>query len=218
MRKILPFIAIFLLAGSADLSGQFPASFGLKAGISAANQTYTFTPIEYTIDTEPVFGPYFALFLEAFKADHFSFQLDLGYALKGSLTRTQSVTVNHLDNDRIVVTVGETATSTFTYLSLSPLARYRLGKSSLVPCFLLGPRMDFLLKYNTDSGYPLDDQNKVIPGLTLGAGLEYRIKGLGLFTEFQYQGDFFPVTGRDPLLVNNHMISLALGLRWLASD
>jgi hypothetical protein len=217
MRKILPCIALILMAGAGDLYGQFPASIGLKAGFSVANQTYTFTPIDYTIDTEPVFGPSFSLFVEAFKADHFSFQLDLGYALKGSITSTESVTVNHLDNDRIVVSEGKTATSTFNYLSLSPLARYRFGKSSLVPYFLLGPRMDILLKYNTDSGYPLDNQNRVILGLTLGTGLEYRLKGLGVFTELQYQGDLFPVTGRDPLLVNNHMISLTLGLRWIAS-
>ena len=205
------------MAGAGDLYGQFPASIGLKAGISVANQTYTFTPIDYTIDTEPVFGPSFSLFVEAFKADHFSFQLDLGYALKGSITSTESVTVNHLDNDRIVVSEGKTATSTFNYLSLSPLARYRFGQGSFVPYFLLGPRMDILLKYSSDSDYPLNDQNAVILGLTIGAGLEYRLKGLGLFTELQYQGDLYPVTGKDPLLINNHMISLSLGLRWIAS-
>ncbi len=218
MRRILPCIAIIMMAGSAALSGQFPASFGLKAGISVANQTYKITPLDYTIDTEPVFGPAFSLFAEAFKANHFSFQLDLSYALKGSSTSTESLTVNHLDNDMIVVTEGETATSTFNYLSLTPMARYRLGKSSLIPYFLLGPRMDILLKYNSDSEYPLDNQNNIILGLTFGAGLEYRLNALGLFAELQYQGDFFPVTGQDPLLVNNHMISLTLGIRWLASD
>lgn len=218
MRKILPCLAIILIAAPAGLYGQFPASIGMKAGFSVAGQTYTFTPIDYTIDTEPVFGPSFALFVEAFKANHFSFQLDLSYALKGSKTKTESVTVNHLDNDRIVVTDGEIARSTFNYLSLTPMARYRFGSSSMHPYLLLGPRMDILLKYNTDSTYPLRDQNSVIMGLSLGAGLEYRLNGLGLFAELQYQGDFFPVTGQDPLLVNNHMISLTLGLRWLASD
>ena len=46
---------------------------------------------------------------------------------------------------------------------------------------LLGPRVDILLKYETDSEYPLDEQNSVIPGLTIGAGLEYGLANLGVF-------------------------------------
>ena len=94
------------------------------------------------------------------------------------------------------------------------MARYRLGQGSLQPYFLLGPRVDILLKYSSDSEYPLENQNKVIPGLTLGTGLEYGLTRLGLFAELQYQGDIIPVTGRDPLLVNNHFLSFTLGIRW----
>lgn len=218
MRRILLFIALFLLAGSTLLHGQFPASFGFKAGLSVANQSYKFTPIDYTMETEAVWGPAVSIFMEAFRGEHFSFQTDLSYALKGSSTNIESITVNHLDNDRVTVTEGDISKSTFSYLSLAPMARYRFGQGSFVPYFLLGPRMDILLKYNSDSDYPLEDQNSVILGLTIGAGLEYRLKGLGLFTELQYQGDLYPVTGEDPLLVNNHMGSLTFGLRWFVSD
>jgi hypothetical protein len=144
--------------------------------------------------------------------------VDLSYFVKGSKTSTQSVTVDHLDFDRIIVNEGETSTSTFSYFSIAPMAMYRLGQGSLQPYFLLGPRVDILLKYETDSEYPLDEQNRVIPGLTFGTGLEYKLNNLGLFAELQYQGDFFPVTGQDPLLVNNHMISFTLGVRRLVSE
>ena len=218
MKRSLVTIAMIMWAGLLALYGQFPSSFGVKAGISLADQTYTLTPIDYNLETKAVMGPAFSLFMEAFKGNHFSLQVDMSYSLKGSKTSTESVTVNHLDNDRIIVTEGEMTTSTFSYLSISPMARYSFGHGSLIPYFLLGPRMDILLKYKSDSKYPLNDQNSVIPGLTFGTGLEYRLEKLGLFTELQYQGDFWPVTGQDPLLINNHMLSLTLGLRWLDSE
>ena len=98
------------------------------------------------------------------------------------------------------------------------MARYRMGQGSLVPYFLLGPRLDMLLDYSTDSEYPLDNQNGTILGLILGAGLEYKLEKLGLFTELQYQPDLSPLTSEEPLHINNDMISFTLGLRWLVSD
>lgn len=218
MKRSLVAIAIIMCAGMPALYGQSPSSFGAKAGISLANQGYQFTALNYEMETEAVVAPVFSLFMEAFRGNHFSFQLDLSYALKGSLTSTQSITVDHMNYDQLIVNKGEQSTSTFSYFSLMPMVRYRLGQGRVHPYFLLGPRVDFLLTYKTDSEYPLDDQNSVIPGLTFGTGLEYQLEKLLLFTELQYQGDFIPVTGQDPLLVNNHMLSLTLGIRWIGSD
>jgi hypothetical protein len=218
MKKSSIIIAMVLWLGSLALSGQGFASLGVKAGISLANQSYRITPIEYTLETEPVWGPAVSVFAEAFRGDHFSFQGELSYALKGSSSGTASVTVDHLDQDRIIVNQGEVTKSTFNYLSFAPLARYRVGQGSLVPYFLLGPRIDILLKYQTDSEYPLTEQNRFVLGLASGAGLEFRFQRVGIFTELQYLPDLSPVTGKDPLLVNNNMIMLTLGIRYLSSD
>jgi len=126
--------------------------------------------------------------------------------------------VNHLDNDRIIVTEGGMTKSVFRYLSIAPMARYRIDKGHLVPYFLLGPRLDMLLRYSSDSDYPLTGQNGFILGLTGGVGLEFSLQRTAVFTEILYQPDLSPVTGEDPLLVNNHMISLTLGVRLLNSD
>jgi hypothetical protein len=218
MKRSLLTIAMIMCAGILALYSQFPSSFGAKAGISVADQTYKLTPIDYKLETEAVVGPTFSLFVEAFRGNHFSLQADLSYFLKGSKSNTQSVTVDHMNNDRIIVNEGEESTSTFAYFSMAAMARYRLGQGSWHPYFLLGPRVDFLLNYKTDSDYPLDDQNSVIPGLTFGTGLEYQLERMGLFAELQYQGDIHPVSGQDPLLINNHMLSLTLGIRWTGSD
>ena len=217
MRGRLLCIAL-ILTGLQVLYGQANYSLGIKAGVAVSNQSYKLTPIDYTLDTEPLWGPAISLFVEAFRGNHFSFQTDLSYLVKGSSSNVESVSVNHLNNDQITVNEGEQSTSEFKYLSISPMARYRMGQSSLHPYFLLGPRLDMLLDYSTDSEYPLDDQNGGILGLTIGTGLEFSLNNLGVSAELQYQGDFMPVTGQDPLLINNHMISFTLGIRWFASD
>jgi hypothetical protein len=188
---------------------------GLKAGISLADQTYIFTPIDYTLKTDPVIGPSAGLFLEAFRGKHFSFQSDLTFVTKGSKTTTQSITVNHLDNDNIVVNEGDLKVSRFYYLCLSPMARYRIEMGSITPYAMLGPRVDFLVKYKTDSDYPLEEQNKVIPGLTGGLGTEFNLNAVVLFIDVQYQSDIMPVTGIDPLLINNNIFLFSLGIRYL---
>ena len=212
------FIILLCLTGPFLLYGQHPLSIGVKAGVSLANQRYRITPIEYTIETEPIAGPVVTLFVEAFRGDHFSFQADIGYSVKGSRSSTQSVTVNHLDNDRIIVNEGEMTRSLFRYLSIAPMARYSFNSDHLAPYFLLGPRLDILLRYSSDSDYPLTEQNDFISGLTGGVGLEFTLQRTALFTEILYLPDLIPVTGEDPLLVKNHLISITVGVRLLNSD
>jgi len=211
-------IILLCLAGSFLLYGQRPVSLGIKAGISLANQRYRITPIQYTIETEPVAGPAITLFVEAFRGDHFSFQADIAYSVKGSRSTTRSVTVNHLDNDRIIVNEGEMTKSLFRYLSIAPMARYGLNSDHLSPYFLLGPRLDILLRYSSDSDYPLTGQNGSILGLTGGVGLEFTLLQLPVFGEILYLPDITQVTGEDPLQVKNRMISITVGVRLLNFD
>ncbi len=215
-RRSLP-IALLLLACTNGLFAQKPSSLGLKGGVALANQSYRITAIDLELDTKAVTGPTLSIFVEAFKLPHFSVQLDVGYAAKGSTTTTKSVTVNHLDNDRITINEGEAARSDFTYLSVVPLARYRWELEPFCPYVLLGPRVDFHLRYGTESEYPLEEQNQTILGLSMGAGLEYKIQNLGLFAELQYLPDLSPVIHEEPLLINNNMLSLCLGIRWIVS-
>ena len=215
MRRNLLIILVFLSAWIPVLQGQAAYTFGIKGGISLANQRFRITPIDYTIETEPLPGPVVSLFLEPFGGVHFSFQLDLSYGCKGSLTKVQGVTVNHLEQDRITLLEGKMTRSRFRYLSISPGVRYRMGQGPLVPYVLAGPRLDLLLKYSTDSDYPLEEQRVVVFGLSCGAGVEYSLQKVGLFGELQYQPDFTAVTSEEPLLIRNHMLSLSFGIRWM---
>jgi hypothetical protein len=214
MKKPIIILWAAMLISSATVSGQFIDGVGLKGGLSLSNTSHEFTPLEYTIETQPVIGPALAAFVEVLQGEHLSLQLDAAYASRGSKTRVESITVDHMNNDRIMVNEGEEQVSNFTYLSFSPMARFRAQKGSITPYVLLGPRVDLLLKYETDSPYPLDDQNDMILGLTGAVGLEYSLSMLAVFAELQYQPDLSPVTNTEPLLVNNNALSLLLGVRF----
>jgi len=215
MKRVIPVILFALLSGTMNVHCQIIESLGLKAGITLSNQSHRFTPIDYTLETDPVTGPGMAIFMESFRRNHMSVQLDLEFAAKGSKTNTQSITINHLDNDRIIVNKGDLMISKFYYLSLSPMARYRGGNEIFVPYFLLGPRLDFLVKYTSDSDYPLEDQNNVILGLNSGIGMELNLKILSVFAEVQFKPDLSPVTNKEPLLINNNILLMTLGVRYL---
>ena len=217
MNRSVFAIGMFLLTGVIAAQGQNPASYGLKGGVALANQSWRFTNLDYTMDTEPLTGLAAALFVEAFKGEHFSFQVDVAYLEKGSKTTTESITVNHNEGDMIEANQGEVTISKFTYISVSTMARYRFDLEHLVPYFLLGPRLDFLLNYGSESDYPLETQNGTIFGLTAGTGLEYRLPQFHLFAELQFQPDLSPVTNTEPLLINNNILAITIGFRRIVS-
>lgn len=214
MKKPIIILWAVLLTSTATVAGQFFGGAGLKGGLSMANQSHQFTPLDYTMETQPVFGPALALFVEVLKGEHLSFQLDAAYLSKGSKTSVESITVDHMNDDRILVNVGEEQVSSFSYLSLSPMARFRAQKGSATPYVLLGPRVDMLLNYKSDSPHSLDEQSSLILGLTAGLGLEYSLSKLAVFAELQFQPDLSPVTNTEPLLVNNNSLGLFFGLRF----
>jgi len=215
MKRPAVSIIILLFSGSLAINGQVISSLGVKAGVTLANQSHQFTSIDYTMDTEPIIGPTAGIFIEVFRKKHLSFQLDLAYVAKGSKTTTESITVNHLENDRIVVNQGDLTVSNFNYLVASPMVRFRFDKRQISPYLMLGPRFDYLLNYKTDSDYPLEKQNSFLVGIHIGTGVEYYFEKLGIFLEVQYQSDLQPVATWDPIHINNNVLLFNLGIRYL---
>ncbi|MDX2432950.1 MAG: outer membrane beta-barrel protein [Bacteroides sp.] len=200
---------------SAQLANaQFISSFGVKGGVALSNQSYRITPINYTMDTKPIFSPSVVFFAEAFQGDHFTMQTDFAFACRGSSTTTRSLTVDHLKNNQVIVNEGEKATSRHRYLAISPMLRARTSNGGVEAYALFGPRLDILLYYSSQSEYPLDAQNHVILGLTFGLGVEFPLKKNMLFTELLFQPDLSPVNNTEPLMINNNSLVLTLGYRW----
>ena len=209
--------AFILFAGFQMASAQFIANKGLRAGVALSNQSYLFTPIEYLMETDPIFSPSLVLFAEAFKGNDFSLRTDLAFACRGSSTKTQSVLVNHLDGDRITVSEGEKVSSRHRYLSLAPMLRARTKSGGFTPYALIGPRLDMLLYYSSQSAYPLEQQNRFILGLSMGVGMEFSMSQRVLLVEIQYQPDLSTVLNTAPLHISNNSLVLTVGLSFGSS-
>ena len=207
-------VGLIWILGSQMVNAQFISGLGLKGGVALSNQSYRISALDYTIDTDPILSPSLVFFAEAFQGDHFTLQTDFAFACRGSKTSTRSITVDHLNSDRVIVNEGEKVTSRHRYLAISPMLRARTNNGGLEAYALAGPRVDFLLYYSTDSEYPLEDQNNVILGLTLGVGMEIPVKQNMFLVEIQFQPDLSPLTNEDPLLVNNNSLVLTVGYRW----
>lgn len=209
-------ISLFMLAGSPCLQAQSSWNFGLKAGVSLANQDVIFQlpDTEYQMETALIAGPTASLLVEYMWGKGWGIQMDAGYIPKGSSTTTESISVLHLENNRVVENKGASSRSSFHYLSFAPQLRYRILRGNFTPYLLAGPRLDVLLGYESDAAYPLEEQRSVIPGLSFGLGAEAWFGQTGIFFEMQYQGDLFPVTGTDPVLINNLAGLFTIGLRY----
>lgn len=207
-------LGMIWLLGAQLANAQFISSFGVKGGVALSNQSYRITPINYTMDTKPIFSPSVVFFAEAFQGDHFTMQTDFAFACRGSSTTTQSLTVDHLKNNQVIVNEGEKATSRHRYLAISPMLRARTSNGGVEAYALFGPRLDILLYYSSQWEYPLEEQNNVILGLTMGVGVEFPLKKNMLFTELLFQPDLSPVNNTEPLMINNNSLVLTLGYRW----
>lgn len=221
MKSIKTILVLISLLGFANLHGQFFKHFGVKAGMSLSNQSLLFTSptLETQWPTDVLLSPGILFFLESFKGEKVSMQIDLGYMGKGFRTTTHSITIDHLNNDSIIINEGPETFSRFHYLSFAPMVRYRHELEKVVFYTLLGPRIDWLKSYFTTSEYPLEQQNEVIIGLTGAFGFEYKLDYLtldylGVFAEIQYQADLSPLTNKAPLLVNNDCLLLSVGVRF----
>jgi len=209
-------ISLGMLVWALCLNAQPQVSLGMKAGLSLSNQKVVFTLPngDYRIETGNIAGPSASFFVELARGKRWGIRLDAGYLPMGSSTTTESITVYHLEDNRIVENKGEIKRTNFHYLSLTPALKYRLLQGRLSPYLLAGPRIDVLLGYNDGSGYPLDDQNRLIPGMTAGGGVEFTTGRLGLFLEGLYLADALPVTGTDPIHIRNLGGLFTIGLRF----
>jgi len=209
-------MALAMLSGVPGLQAQPQLSMGVKAGLSLSNQRVVFTLPggNYRMETGSIAGPAASFFLEFTRGEHWDIRLEAGYLPMGSSTTTGSITVYHLEDNRVVENKGDLTRSSFQYFSLSPALKYKPLPGRLSPYLLAGPRLDVLLGYNNGTGYPLDDQNKLIPGVSAGGGVEFMPGRFGLFLEGLYLAGALPVTGKDPIHIRNYGGLFTIGLRY----
>jgi hypothetical protein len=199
-------VLFFTLATTSLVSGQVFKSIGIKGGASIANQTWHLKSDDKTLDTDNRNGFYGAATLEFLKSKYLSLITDFGYCAKGSTQKILNTTIDMPEGDGTYKTYD----TKFNYF----------------PYALLGLRLDYQLSYKSDFNYePIEnDFYKTIWGANFGAGVEYKIKQLGIFLEGQYQYDFTKLMDspssatNSGIEVNNKASVICIGLKYYLKE
>lgn len=176
-------LALLLLVPAAS-PGQIVRAFGVKGGPVLASQTWDYAAPASDLDTESRWGIDAGVFVEWLSMPVLSVSSEVHYVQKGMNMRLL------LTSEQYPEGWGEywTRSPRVDYLSALVLAKARLLDESVVPYFLAGPRLDFLLQTKGE-GFEmvLDRFRDTEVGVTVGAGVEVKsFDGVALGLEFRY--------------------------------
>ncbi len=210
MKHLLSTI-IFIFAIT-PMNSQIINSIGIKGGASFANQLWFYKSTNYTAARQYKTGMYGAATIDFFKATYLNLTADVGFCQKGNketgVLLPDKTTTNY--------------TTTFNYITLSPMLKIKYPFKHIIPYGLLGLRCDYQLSYTSTHDYSSieSDFHKVIFGMSSGAGVEYKLKNIGINVEFQYHYDFSKVmdTHTDGIvsgiLVYNNAYIISAGVKY----
>jgi hypothetical protein len=168
-------------------NGQVIESIGVKGGISISNQTYDYRSLGFTYKYDYKVGLYSALTAELFKGKYLSLSTDIGFVQKGMQQEVEEITAEFPEGTGEYI-IWET---TIGYISLSPMLKGFYDFNRFTTYALIGPRIDYRIKYESNfSSHIINETNKLIWGITYGAGAEYKIKKFGIILEFLGHPDF----------------------------
>jgi len=199
-------------------NGQIINSVGIKTGLSVANQTWYYKSINMTLKKDYKLGLYSAMTVDFLKSKYFNITTDIGYCSKGNTEKVPNTSGFIPQGDGTYTTYN----TMFNYFSFSPLLKIKYAIAHFIPYVLLGLRWDYQLSYKSDFNYTQieNDFYKSIYGLTCGTGIEYKIKNIGINSEFQYQYDITKLmdTPASPtntgLEINNKAFIISIGLKY----
>lgn len=208
MRVLLTVLAV-LQIWTPIAQGKLLKGFGFKTGVVIANQDFDYSTPGPGLDTRSRTGFDFGGFVEWFDLPYLRMLTEAHYIQKGMI-----------DEVKVVNTSGDVISTLkydhrIDYLSVSALGKFTPGGKVLSPYLIIGPRVDFRLKNNSEVYDVLyDNFNSVFFGGDIGLGLEFSLnKLLTLLTEFRYSHDFTEAYKTELLEVRNRSYQLLIGLK-----
>ena len=185
MTRIASSIILLLSLLCLDAQAQFVKAYGFKFGVSYADQH--FENAGFYKSTTRIPGFQAALFIESFKTSFFSLVANIEFDQQG----------NSMDLDPIAeynsVYSYTGLHNRIQYLSMPALAKLSLAQQKVAPYILIGPRLDYLIRYYSDYHY-LDDNysklKKLNLGATAGSGCEFSsLLPISIIAELRYNLD-----------------------------
>ena len=196
MKRVVLVCAVFLvLAGlaAAPLSAAIKVNFGLKAGVSFSNISWSDDDGSEKMVVKPTFGGFVLIPLTSM----LSLQPEVDYLVTGE---------KWLD----IIEIYEN----YTYLHIPVLLRVRFAETGkALPFVVAGPAVGFLLKA-TDTGEDVKEWHKSTDfGAEIGAGVEFPVSAMKAFLEARfYLGLTNTYNFPDKYTMKNRALTVCVGL------
>jgi hypothetical protein len=209
---VLIFIMKYLISHSYS---QVVKGYGVKGGISIANQqfNYNYTGPEPSSEKNRI-GFTIGAYIELFEFVNFNFQPELLYVQKGMIvesiwtggiwTGSQSPTPSEFNNR-------------LYYLSLPLLIKYSIKNSIAIPYLVVGPRIDFMISYNSEESNReelYEEFNRIDFGGDIGVGIEFGVMDVLLLFELRYSPNFTASFNNEGRTVKNISGEIFGGLKF----
>jgi hypothetical protein len=205
MKRIGIPVALVLAISSAA-HAQTLEGYGAKVGVFMANQDFDYT-FGFGFDTNDRTGFDIGVYAEWLDLAFFSLLTEVHYIQKG---------MEH--EERRLNEFGEELAprkwdSRVDYLSIPILAKITIQANHVSPYFIMGPRIDLFLGYNSDlSGALYDEFERVDIGGDFGIGVGNNSGPMRMLLEFRYSPDFSNAYKTDLLKVKNNSFEILFGL------
>lgn len=214
MKLNLPMLVIMAILVVNEAHPQLIKSYGLKAGITSADQTFDWSSIPDP-STERRVGFCLAAYAEWLNLPAFSVVTQLEYNQRGV---GEKLYVLRFGPSGSRITDTQVFYSRLDYLSIPILAKTEIPLGNVRPFIAIGPRLDFLLGYQTTESKLLyntfyDD----FRGLVLGGSVSIGIVMEGLFPfaitfEGRYNHDFSYSQSNQLIKIKNNAFDFWLGV------
>ncbi len=172
-----------------------------------ANQDFDYT-FGFDFDTESRTGFDMGIYTEWFDLPFFSLLTEIHYIQKGM--QHEERRFNEFGEEVALLKWNNRV----DYLSIPILVKITIQTEHVSPYFIMGPRIDLLLGYDSDHFEALYDEfERVNLGGDFGIGVGNNSGPVKILLEFRYSPDFTNAYKTDLLKVKNNSFEILFGLR-----
>ncbi len=210
LSKIFSIIAAFIFLSTVFCGSQIQAlELGLKAGISASNQSYEYSPVNLNVDRLRQAGFAAGVFFGQGLGPLMSIRIGVDYIQKGSAIEFLVTSPQYpLGNGT------QRLKDQIEYLSFNLLATPSLLNLKVIsPYVIAGPRVDVLLSSESPVEI-MSNKNfeSTVFGASIGVGVRVSAIATSLFVEAVYQPDFTDAFKIQSLTIRNNSFLITAGL------
>ena len=182
-------------------------SFGTKVGFNTTSQDFTFSQFGNLFKLNKT-GAEIGIFFEFPLVQTFSITTEVRYLQKGEQFDYLGLVGN--------VTNPSGVSTKLSYLSFLALAKLRIPVGGFSIYGLMGPRFDFKVGPKELVGFEIYTNNYQSPiaGSIIGAGMEFKLGGVGWFLVEGYYGfDWKKLYDSSQLVIDSQTVGFLIGIR-----